>query len=94
MTTYTLAQQPPPDAPLPLPDGIQGLLGHWVSIGLGVLVVACVVFMGWALVEMSQAREMGREPKHDAERVLVIAVVLLLASSVGGVVSLVYTPIP
>lgn len=93
MTTHTLAQQPPPQEPLPLPPVIQGLLANWVSIGLGVLIVACVVFMGWAFAEISQAREMGREPKHDAERVLVIAVVLLLASSIGGVVSLIYTPI-
>lgn len=89
----TLAQQPPPQAPLPLPPGIQGLLANWVSIGLGFLVVASVVFMGWALVEISHAKEMGREPKQGAERILVIAVVLLLSSSIGAVVSLIYTPV-
>lgn len=93
MTTDTLAQQPPPQAPMPLPPGIQGLLANWVSIGLGVLVVACAVFMAWAFVEISHAKEVGREPKQGAERVLVIAVVLLLASSVGAVVSLIYTPV-
>lgn len=93
MTTHTLAQAPPPSSPQPLPADIQGLLANWISIGLGFLIVACVVFMGWALVEISQAKEMGRDPKQGAERVLVIAVVLMLASSVGAVVSLIYTPV-
>ena len=88
-----LAQQPPPASPQPLPPGIQGLLSNWISIGLAFVVVACVVFMAWAFVEISHAREMGREPKQGVERLLVIAVVLLLVSSVGAVVSLIYTPI-
>ncbi|MBB1049758.1 hypothetical protein BFG51_03780 [Dietzia alimentaria] len=93
MTAHTLAQSPPPASPQPLPTEIQGLLANWISIGLGFVAVASVVFMGWALVEISQAREVGREPKQGVERLLVIAVVLMFASSIGAVVSLIYTPI-
>jgi len=72
---------------------MQGLFANWVSIALGFLVVASVVFLGWTFVELSNAREMGREPKQGVERLLVIAVVLVFASSIGAVVSLIYTPI-
>lgn len=89
----TLAQQPPPTSPQPLPAPIHGLLSNWISIGLAFVVVTCVVFMAWAFVEISNAREMGREPKQGVERLLVLAVVVLLVSSVGAVVSLIYTPI-
>ena len=93
MPVSALAQQPPPTQPQPLPAPIQGLLANWVSIGMAFVAVASVVFMAWAFVEISQAREVGREPKQGVERVLVIAFVLMLVSSIGAVVSLIYTPI-
>ena len=44
MTALTLAQSPPPASPQPLPTEIQGLLANWISIGLGFVAVASVVF--------------------------------------------------
>ncbi|RBA36807.1 hypothetical protein DQ226_08445 [Dietzia maris] len=72
---------------------MQGLFANWISIGLAFVVVTSVVFLGWTFAEISNAREMGREPKQGVERLLVIAVVLVLGSSIGMVVSLIYTPV-
>ncbi|MCT2028625.1 hypothetical protein M3D00_00390 [Dietzia cinnamea] len=93
MTFRLLAQQPPPTSPIPLPPVMQGLFANWISIGLAFVVVTSVVFLGWTFAEISNAREMGREPKQGVERLLVIAVVLVLGSSIGMVVSLIYTPV-
>lgn len=93
MTTTLYSQQPPPQQPQQLPDEVTGQLSLWIAAGLGILAVTCVVFLGWAFAEMSNARAAGREPHQLVDRLFTLAVVLMLASSIGGVVSLIYTPI-
>lgn len=90
----TLAQEGPPTQPIPLSTEIQGLLNNWLSMALAFVAVGCVVFMAWAFMEISRAKQMGEDPHHHADRILVIAAVLMVASSIGGVVSLIYVPTP
>ena len=92
MLVELLAQKPPPTAPQPLPEPVQGLLSNWVSIALAFMAVTAFVFFVLALAELASARQHGTDPPQTVDRILTLGAIVCIASSIGAAVSLIYTP--